>query len=277
MSQLNLNFSLNKTTQKYRSILAEGDEGFVLRKSRRFGLLWMLLGLALSGMVVLMMADHFRRGEKLIGVFTAVFFFPTGSLLIYGLRSLFLPESSDNYKNHYLGLMHTIRRNTGYPQKPYVPAQWEIPVTDYTPETLEGILKRVGGWGQDNICFICNRAILTPRNAQLMDAVIFNLNETGIYTIPIGTDNGVAIAYADLCSVIPTGDIRGIRIYPPSSGSNRQEDMELCIEYDNYVWDTYDRGTKPLFDLTKAYRVKRRIDGAPFHEGNVNKLYQLHG
>ena len=56
-----------------------------------------------------------------------------------------------------------------------------------------------------------------------------------------------------------------------------REDMELCIEYDNYVWDTYDRGTKPLFDLTKAYRVKRRIDGAPFHEGNVNKLYQLHG
>ena len=34
MSQLNLNFPINKTTKKYRSIIAEGNEGFVLRKSR---------------------------------------------------------------------------------------------------------------------------------------------------------------------------------------------------------------------------------------------------
>ena len=124
MSRLNLNYPINKTTKKYRSVIAEGNEGVVLRKSRRFGLLWMLIGLALSGLVVLRMMDDFRRGEKLIGVFTAVFFIPTVSLLLYGVRSLFFPKSSANYKNNYLGLQITIRQNTGYPQKVYVPAQW---------------------------------------------------------------------------------------------------------------------------------------------------------
>ena len=243
MSQLNLNFPINKTTKKYRSIIAEGNEGFVLRKSRRFGLLWMLIGLALSGLVVLMIMDDFSRGEKLIGIFTVVLFFPTVSLLLYGLRSLFFPKTSANYKSNYLGLMNTIRHNTGYPQKLYVPEQWEIPMKDYTQETLEGILRLVGGWGQDNICFICNRAILTSRNAQLIDASLFNLNENGITII----------------------------------SPQKQDVMELCIDYDEYTWDTYDRGTKPLFDLTMAYHVQCRIDGAPFHECNVNQLYQLHG
>ena len=277
MSRLNLNFSINKTIQKYRSIIAEGDEGVVLRKSRRFGLLWILIGLALSGLVVLLMMDDFRRGEKLIGIFTVVLFFPTVSLLLYGVRSLFFPKSSANYKNNYRGLQNTIRQNTGYPQKPYVPAQWEIPMTGYTQEGLEGILRLVGGWGQDNICFICNRAILTTRSAQLIDASLFNLNENGIYIIPIGTENGATKAYADLCSVIPAKSIKGIRFYPASLNPQKQDDMELCIDYDEYTWDTYDRGTKPLFDLTMAFHVQRRIDGAPFHECNVNKLYHIHG
>lgn len=277
MSQLNLNFPINKTTKKYRSIIAEGNEGFVLRKSRRFGLLWMLIGLALSGLVVLMIMDDFSRGEKLIGIFTVVLFFPTVSLLLYGLRSLFFPKISANYKSNYLGLMNTIRHNTGYPQKLYVPEQWEIPMKDYTQETLEGILRLVGGWGQDNICFICNRAILTSRNAQLIDASLFNLNENGITIIPIGTENGTTKAYADLCSIIPTKSIKGIHFYPASLSPQKQDVMELCIDYDEYTWDTYDRGTKPLFDLTMAYHVQRRIDGAPFHECNVNQLYQLHG
>ena len=34
MSQLDLNFPINKTTKKYRSIIAEENEGFVLLKIR---------------------------------------------------------------------------------------------------------------------------------------------------------------------------------------------------------------------------------------------------
>ena len=104
-----------------------------------------------------------------------------------------------------------------------------------------------------------------------IDASLFNLNENGIYIIPTGSQNVSAKAYPDLCSEIPAKSIKDICFYHASLSPQKQDDMELCIDYDEYTWDTHDRGTKPLFDLTMAFHVQRRIDGAPFHEYNVNK------
>ena len=75
-----------------------------------------------------------------------VFIVPFVILFLYGGKSVFHPESHNNFKLHYQCLTETVSRNTGYPAKPYVPAQWEIPISYYSPEEMEKILRFAGGW-----------------------------------------------------------------------------------------------------------------------------------
>lgn len=172
-------------------------------------------------------------------------------------------------------MVETISRNTGYPNRPYAPEQWEIPFSAYSPEVLQSILNIVGGWGQDNTFFICNVKFNRSRTVHVEDAHFFNLCEKGLFLIPISLDADGCKAYVDLCTMVPTSEIARIGLYPSIYAPVNQDDMELAIISNNVVWDIHNKGNDMFAHSTLTYQVKRRIDGAPFHEYNVNKLFQL--
>ena len=191
-----------------------------------------------------------------------------------GVICLIYPKLCGNYRFHYKKLEETVRRNTGYPQRRYIPEEWEIPFTDYSPEALANILNLVGDWGQDNTFFLCNRVMRTTHRRHLESALIFNMCEKGIYLIPLSMDNGVLKAYADLAIVIPTESIDSFNGYHSEYPQSISRGFTIGIK--RPMWNMFSRSFYRTD--TRAFRITARIhvENAPFHDFNVNKLYQMY-
>ena len=277
MKHINMNFTLRKTIRLSRQCLAKGNIRPLLRRNRLLGLLWMVVGGCFAALVILF-ALHPKNGVESYTLFKNISvvlrLLPPSVLFVYGVICLICPKFCGNYRSHYKKLEKTVRHNTGYPQKQYIPEEWEIPFTVYSPEALANILNLVGGWGQDNAFFLCNRVLRTTHRRHLEEAFLFNMCEKGIYLIPIGMDKGVPKAYADLAIVIPTESIK--EFYGYDSEYPQSSSRGFTITTKCPMWDMFSR----LFYRTDVmvFRVTARIhvDNAPFHDFNVNKLYQMY-
>ena len=281
MSQLNLNFTLDEAIKRNRRCLAEGNQDEVFRSVRKAGKWYILIGFVACAVLaygIVYSVTHYMSFMNVVaaivfGLCIAAFI----GLIIYGIKCTAHPEQNNSYQKDYLRMVDTISRNTGYPNRPYAPEQWEIPFSAYSPEVLQSILNIVGGWGQDNTFFISNVKFNRSRTVHVEDAHIFNLCEKGLFLIPISLDADGCKAYVDLCTMVPTSEIARIGLYPSIYAPVNQDDMELAIISNNVVWDIHNKGNDMFAHSTLTYQVKRRIDGAPFHEYNVNKLFQLYG
>ena len=274
MSQLNMNFRMNENVKRIRQILATGNLQSLQKQNRKAGLACMVAGaigfvFEAFSLILFIKNPELNRGRfpgsQIIGAILFVLLF------LYGIRNSINPQSHRNYKVHYLGLVETVSRNTGYPQRQYIPEQWEIPITVYSQEALANILNLVGGWGQDNICFICNKETHGYHSRNISEAYIFNLCEKGIFLVPIWADNEGYKAYADLTIVLPHDTIE--KIYTNRESYPRKNSVGLSIYTKDRFWD-------PNVKLSKTggfiFDIDGHIDGAPFHDYNVNKIYTLY-
>ena len=274
MSQLNLNFPMDAGIKNLRQYLATGSLPTLHQKNRTKGIVCAAagaLGVAAEVFLFIMfykypgMTNARFPGSQIVG--TILF----GLLCLYGIRNLVNPESHGDYQVHYLGLQETVTRNTGYPHKPYIPEQWEIPLTVYSQEALANILKLVGGWGEDNICFICNKESHGYHSRNISYAYIFNQCEKGIFLVPIGADNGAYKAFADLTIYLPLDNIE--KIYTTKEKYPRKNSIGLSIYTKDKFWDPHVK-----FSRTGGFifNIDGHIDNAPFHDENVNKIYMMY-
>lgn len=274
MSQLNMDFPVHANVKSLRRTLAAGDLPSLQKRNRKTGLVCTVVGAIGVVIEILRIIEYIRNPAILNGRFPgsqilgAIGF---AVLFIYGIRTQVNPESHRDYNVHYLGLVEAVTRNTGYPQRTYVPEQWEIPVTQYSPEALANILRLVGGWGEDNICFICNKETHGYHSRNVSFAYIFNQCEKGIFLVPIWVDNGAYKAYADLTIAIPFDAIE--KIYTTRESFPRKDSIGLSIYTKNSLWD-------PNVRLSRTggyiFNIDGHIDGAPFHDDNVNRIYTLY-
>ena len=133
---------------------------------------------------------------------------------------------------------------------------------------MADILQLVGGWGQDNIFFICNRESHGYRTRHISYAYIFNLCEKSIFLIPIWADNGVYKAYADLPIFLPHDSIE--KIYSTRESYPLKDCFGISIYTKDRFWD-------PNVKLSKTggfvFNIDGHIDGAHFHDYNANRIY----
>ncbi len=277
MKHINLNFTMRKSIKLSRQCLAKGNVSPFLRRNRLLGLLWIVIGGCIAALSVWLSLHDKHNVDRNVafGIFSDVLrTLPFAALSLYGLIVLINPKICSNYRFHYKKLEETVRRNTGYPEKPYVPEQWEIPLTDYTSEALANILNVVGGWGQDNTFFLCNHVARMTHRRILEQAFIFNMCEKGIYLLPISMDNRVPKVYADLAIVIPAESIS--KIYAYDSETPQRSSRGFTIFTNRPMWNMF----SPTFLNPERtnFRFTARIhaDGIPFHDFNVNKVYQMY-
>ncbi len=274
MSQLNMNFPVDANVKLLRQRFATGNIESLHKESRTVGIACIAagaIGVVFETISFIYLFNHPELikgrfpGTQMVGTIAFVLLF------LYGIRNVIKPTSHRNYNVHYLGLSEAVTRNTGYPQRQYVPAEWEIPLTQYSPEALANILNLVGGWGQDNIFFICNRETHGYRTTNISCAYIFNLCEKGIFLVPIWVDNGAFKAFADLTIFLPHDAIE--KMYTVSESFPRKNSIGISIYTKTNFWDPNVR-----FSTTGGVILNAdgKIDGAPFHETNVNKLHELY-
>lgn len=279
MSKLKMNYTIRKTIRLSRKVLATGNSAPLLRRNRLLGLMYMAIGGGLIALEVILQIALIKRGDRELsrmafGPFLALI--PFLLVFLYGLRSLILPKTHNNYKIHHLNLTETVSRNTGYPEKQYIPEQWEIPITDYTPESLANILNLAGGWGQDNTFFICNRVSSTMRRNYLREAFLFNMSEKGICMIPISREKGIYKAYADLAVLIPPESVE--KIYTYQRNTPRLNSQGITIITKTPFWDLYRKGLQLCRGNGNrfTFSAQAQIDNAPFHAANVSRMIQMY-
>ena len=131
MSQLNLNFTLDEAIKRNRRCLAEGNQDEVFRSVRKAGKWYILIGIVACAVLaygIVYSVTHYMSFMNVVaaivfGLCIAAFI----GLIIYGIKCTAHPEQNNSYQKDYLRMVDTISRNTGYPNRPYAPEQWEIP------------------------------------------------------------------------------------------------------------------------------------------------------
>ncbi len=280
MSKLIVSHTLNDTIKANRLRVANGDTESLLKEIRQFGLKLTLIGLAFAALltVLVFVTKPSKWNEySMFILYGAV----TAYVLCIGITALINPKRNKRYRGYYLNTIKFISRNTGFPQKPYVPEEWVVPLTSYDPDSMANILRMANAWGENNTFFICNNMSGAPyrkyrsTKKRIRNAFLFNLCEKGLFLVPISNDNGVVNAYPDLCCVLPLDKLNKLYIIPLVSFSVHDKYF-FSIWSDPKDWRLNAVGDSYKATLPYEFCVSKSIDGAPFHEFNVTKLYNTY-
>ena len=264
MSQLNLQYK-NQSIQENIRRVASGDTRDLQQRTRKVGWIWGILGGVSAlplGLITVAMLLAGQFGPALFGL---VIFGLMLWLCIYGFKSVKNPKFHTFYKHDFGYLCDDISRNTGYPQHPYIPEQWEIPFPAYEEAALANLLRTVNGWGQNNYCFVCNELVITRYTTTLQNAVLFNWCEKGLFVIPIYCDDsGTPRIFLDLTTALPPSAVKYIRVSP-----FREDSHQIYVKLNFRLWNRNQRWKRGYLH----FHVYNTIDGVAFHENHVTQLY----
>ncbi len=269
LEQLNLNYDVlfhaRKRFDQFREYIRTGDAASLLQYCRKGGVIFAVTGFlcALPFLLLLPIGVYIRHYG---GCFTCVLFFAAMmGMGIYGIHGSRHPESFFLYKHHYLNTVQTVSRNTGYPQRPYVPEEWEIPLTEYSEAAMAQLLSAVNAWGENNIYFICNQEVKMRHSRYTRGAVVMNYCEKGLFIIPIYTqEDNIPKAYLDTTIAVPPEQIKSIRMWVLS-----ERHIRMNIRFKPGVWDMGWVAKRSLM----MFIINQHIEGADFHRANVARLY----